>query len=79
MKKVFLEISQIPQENNLSQNLFFNKVADHRLATFLKRDSGTGVCLFTEHLWTTFCNVLENRSKQSLSVSQEPMYKLVIF
>ena len=63
----------------LSQNLIFNKVPDHRLAIFLKRDSGTGVFLFTEHLWTIFCNVLENGSKQSLSVFQEPMYKLVIF
>ena len=32
-------------EKHLCQSLFFNKVGDIRPATYLKRDSGTGVFL----------------------------------
>ena len=45
VKKVFLEISQNSQENTCARVSFFNKVADLRPATLLKRDSGTGVFL----------------------------------
>ena len=46
---------------------FFNKVAGLRPATFLKRDSGTGIfcelreiskkAIFTDHLWATTSKV----------------------
>ena len=42
VKKVFLKISQNSQENTMSES-FFNKVADLKPATVLKRDSVIGV------------------------------------
>ena len=42
VKKVFLEISQNPQER--VQSLFFNKVSGLQL--YWKRDSGTGAVLW---------------------------------
>ena len=44
VKKVFLEISENPQETPV-QSLFFNKVAGLRPATLLKENSGAGVFL----------------------------------
>ena len=50
--------------NHLCQSLILSKVAGLRLATFLKRDSGTSVFRwilwnFTEHLWTTASDLLQ--------------------
>ena len=63
MKKVFLEISQYLQENTCARVLFFNKVADLRLATVLKKTLAqvfscdfceiSNNTFFTEHLWIT--------------------------
>ena len=63
MKKVFLEISQNLQENTCARVLFFNKVADLRLATLLKKTLAqvfscdfceiSNNTFFTEHLWIT--------------------------
>ena len=39
VKKIFLKILQNSQEKNMCRSLFFNKIADLRPATLLKRDS----------------------------------------
>ena len=46
VKKVFLEISQKSRVFFFCPSLFFNKVAGVRPASFLKRNSGTGVFLW---------------------------------
>ena len=65
-KKVFLEISQISQENTCARVSFFNKVAGPKSQTcsFIKKETLTQVfsceffeiskkTIFTEYLWTT--------------------------
>ena len=47
VKKVFLEISQNSQTNQLCLSLFFNKVAGLRPATLLKKRTP----FYIEHLW----------------------------
>ena len=53
MKKVVLRNFTKFTGKHLCQSLFFNKVPGLGLQLYLKRDSGTGVSFFTEHLWAT--------------------------
>ena len=46
LKKVFLKISQISQENTCARASFSKKLQASGLQIYLKRDSGTGVFLW---------------------------------
>ena len=84
-KKVFLEISQNPQENICAKVSFLIKLQASGQQPFKKIDFGTGAFLqilwnfyeyfFTEHLWTTASVLNYLKQNKELDPTEKYVWK----